>query len=120
MIKIDSVGWGKVKVNGKDYHQVLIVGDEVIERDKDKLESLFSTTHKIGEWEQEKLLFGNPEVILIASGWSGVLKVDEEFKSKIEEKEIELKVALTGRVVNEYNRLVEQGKKVNCLIHTTC
>jgi hypothetical protein len=120
MIKIDSVSWGKVKVDGKTYHQVLIIGDEVIERDKTKLEALFGTTHKIGEWEQEKLLSGNPEVILIASGWSGVLKIDEDFRKKVEDAGIELGVVLTPEVVKEYNHLIAEGKKVNCLIHTTC
>ena len=120
MVKIDSVSWGKVRVNSKDYHQVLIIGDEVIERDKEKLETLFGTTHKIGNWEQEKLLSNKPDVILIASGWSGILKVEEEFKNRISKLGIELKVVLTPRVAREYSQLVNQGKRVNCLIHTTC
>ncbi|MBM3205790.1 hypothetical protein FJZ41_03020 [Candidatus Shapirobacteria bacterium] len=59
-------------------------------------------------------------MILIASGWHGVLKVGEEFKKEIEDKEIELKVVLTGRMAKEYQNLTKQGKKVNALIHTTC
>lgn len=120
MIKIDNVSWGKVKVNGKEYHQVLIVGDEVVERDKPKLETLFGTTHVIGDWEQRLLLSENPEIILIASGWSGLLKVDEGFKDLLRTKGIELQVVLTPKIVSEYNRLVTEGKRVNCLVHTTC
>lgn len=120
MPKIDKVSWGKVKVDGKEYHQVLIVGNEVLERDKPKLENLFGTTHQIGDWEQEKFLSNQPEIILIASGWSGLLRVDDKFKKKVEDARIELRVVLTPKVVGEYNRLVEEGKKVNVLIHTTC
>ena len=120
MVKIEKISWGKVKVNNKDYHQVLIIGGEVLERDKIKLETLFGTTHKIGEWEQELLLSKNPDIILIASGWSGILKLDEEFKNLVARHGVELRVVLTPEVVKKYNHLIAEGKKVNCLIHTTC
>ncbi len=119
-MKIDSVSWGKVKVNGQQYHQALIVGNEVVERDKSRLESLFKTTHAIGDWEQEKLLSGNPEIILVASGWGGALRVDKRFADELAQKGIDLQVVLTPKVVAEYNLLVSKGKKVNALIHTTC
>lgn len=120
MPKIERVSWGKVKVDGQTYHQVLIVGDEVIERDKQKLEKLFGTTHQITDWERKKLLSGSPEIILIASGWSGILKVDEEFKKQIGKTRVELRTILTPKIVAEYNRLVGEGRKVNALVHTTC
>ena len=120
MPKIEKVFWGKVKIDGQTYHQALIVGDEVIERDKPKLEKLFGTTHQIGEWERHRLLSGKPEIILIASGWSGILKVDEGLKKQIAKLGIKLLVVLTPKIVTEYNRLVGEGRKVNALIHTTC
>lgn len=120
MVKIEKVSWGKVKINDQAYHQVLIIGEKVLERERDKLENLFGTTHQIGEWEQKLLLSENPDVILITSGWNGALKVMEEFKNKIEKKRIELKIVLTPKVMEEYQQLINQGKKVNCLIHTTC
>lgn len=120
MLKIEKVSWGKVKINGQTYHQALIIGEKILERDKDKLENLFGTTHQIGDWEQKLLLSENPEVILIVNGWSGLLKIDEEFKKKVEDTGIELRVVLTSEVVKEYNHLIAEGRKVNCLIHTTC
>lgn len=120
MPKIEKVSWGKVKVDGQDYRQVLIVGDEVLERESDKLHELFGTTHRLGDWEKEKLLSGNPKIILIASGWSGLVKIDEDFKNKLKEKRIELQVVLTPKIVRRYNQLIEEGKQVNALIHTTC
>ena len=120
MVKIEKVSWGKVKVNGKIYHQVLLIGDQVLERDKDKLETLFGTTHQIGNWEEDLLFSKNPDIILIASGWNGVLKVSQNFKARSAKLGIELKVVLTGKVVSKYNQLVSQGKQVNVLIHTTC
>lgn len=120
MVKINKVSWGKVRVDNKEYHQVLIVGGEVMERDKPKLESLFGTTHEIGDWEQEKLLSNNPEIVLVATGWSGLMKVDEEFKKKVEESGTELRTVLTPKVIGVYRRLTEERERVNALIHTTC
>ena len=118
--RIEKVSWGKVKIDGKTYHQVLIVGSEVFERDKPKLETLFGTTHQLGDWEKEKLVAGNPELILVASGWSGLLKIDPEFENLVRTKEIELRVVLTPKVISEYNQLLKDKKRVNVLIHTTC
>ena len=120
MPKIDQVKWGNVWVDKKKYHQVLIIGKKVLERDSKKLRELFNTTHEIGDWEKKLLVSGKPEIILIANGWDGVLKVRPEIKKEIKDKGIELKVLLTNQAVEEYNRLTREGKKVNALIHTTC
>jgi hypothetical protein len=118
VIKINKVFWGGVKVDGQDYHQVIIYGGKVEERDRDKLESIFGTTHRIGEWEIRKLKEGSPEVIMVASGFDGVLKVSDEDKKKF--GEVDLRVLKSEEAIREYNRLVEEGKKVNILVHTTC
>jgi len=120
MAEIDKIKWGNIWVNGEKYHQVLIVGEKVLEREGDKLRGLFGTTHRIGDWEKKLLLSGNPEVILIAHGWSGVLKVKSDFKDQIFKKGIELKVVLTGQAAEEYRRLVTERRRINALIHTTC
>lgn len=120
MLKIEKVSWAKVKINNQTYHQALLIGEKVLERDKDKLETLFRTTHEIGDWEQKELLSGQPSVILIASGWQGILKVSDDFQKKVEKKGMELKVVLTGRFLKEYQSLIKKGIKVNALIHTTC
>lgn len=120
MIKINSVEWGKIKINGQEFGQVLIVDDQVLERDSEKLHQLFDTTHKIGDWEVEQLVADNPEVIVVGNGWGGILKINEKLKIKIERLGIEVKFLKTPRAVEEYNKLVAEGKKVNALIHTTC
>jgi hypothetical protein len=118
--KIDKLSWGKVKVDGQDYHQVLLVGEKIIPREVDKLHQLFGTTHKIDAWEKKALLSGKPEVMIVASGWNGALKVDEEFKKACQKRGVDLRILLSQAAIKEYNRLVSEGKKVNALIHTTC
>lgn len=120
MPKIDKVKWGNAWVDGQKYHQALIIGGKVISREVDKLKQEHGTDHLVADWEQKMLLSENPEVILVAHGWSGVLKVGEEFRNEVKSRKIELKIVPTPKVVKEYNRLVKEGKRVNALIHTTC
>lgn len=120
MIKIDSVGWGNIIVNGQRYHEVLISGQNVESRDDERLENELGTDHAIGDWEIEKLLTGQPEIIIVGTGVAGVLKVSEKVKEKLVAGGAEVKVLLTPQAVSEFNRLVSDGKRVNVLIHTTC
>jgi len=119
-MKIESVGWRKVKIDGKEYWQVLIVGEKIIPRGVEKVKEVYGTDHVIASWEEELLFSGDPQVILIATGWSGVLKVNPKFKIQSSKLGIEVRKVLTPRVVREYNKLISEGKKVNALIHTTC
>ncbi len=120
MIQIDSVEWGKIVINGQEYNQVLIIGDEVFERDDKKLHQLFKTTHQIGDWEEKLLFSGKPKLIVIGNGFDGVLEASEKFKGQSERLGIELKILKSPQAVDEFNKLSKAGKKVNALIHTTC
>jgi len=120
MPKIEKVSWRKVKIDGKEYWQVLIVGEKVIPREVEKVKQVYGTDHVIADWEEKLLFSENPEVILIATGWGGVLKVNPKFKIQSSKLGIELKEVLTSKIIGEYNQLIFEGKKVNALIHTTC
>lgn len=83
MPKIASVEWAKITVDNQEYAQVLVVENEVIERDSNTLHRLFGTTHKMSDLEIEKLLGGKPEIIVIGNGWEGAMEVSQKFKIKL-------------------------------------
>lgn len=120
MPKIDSIGWRKIKIDGKEYWQVLIVGGEIIPREVEKVKRKYGTDHVIANWEKKLLLSKNPQVILIATGWGGILKVEDDFEAEIRKRGIKLEKVLTSKIKKEYNRLNAEGYRVNALIHTTC
>ncbi len=120
MLKIEKIDWGKIKINGKEYSQVIFCGEKVWPREEEKLRAKWGTSHRLGEWEEKKLLRGKPEVILVATGWEGVLKVGEEWREKVKKQGVELKEVLTGEFLTNYGQLVMAGRKVNGLVHTTC
>jgi hypothetical protein len=117
---INSTQFGEIIIDDKKYHQVLIVGDSVEERDYKKLEELFGTSHEIGDWEIKKLISNDPEIIIIGTGQTGAMEVDDEIVRKFKEVSIEIIVDITPKAIEIYNDQVKLGKKVNALIHTTC
>lgn len=119
-VKIDSAGWGEIVINGEKFFQAMVVGGKATSRDHERLEKLFGTTHVIPDWEQEKLLERDPEIIVIGDGWDSALRVSEEARARFKKAGAQIKILDTKRAVEEYNRLVEEGKRVNALIHTTC
>jgi len=120
MPHIDSTKFGEIIVDDKKYHQVLIIGDKIEERDWEKLKKLFDTAHKIGDWEIEKLLSNSPEIIIIGTGQDGAMAIDDEIVKKFRELSIETITDITPKAIEIYNEKIKQGKRVNALIHTTC
>lgn len=99
---------------------MLIINGQILERDSDKLSRLFGTSHQIGDWEVEKLLEQNPEIILIGTGQSGMLNVDQNFYEKVKDKDVEIITDITPKAIKIYNEKIKEGRRVNALIHTTC
>lgn len=119
---IDSTSFGTVTIDGTTYHQVLIIGDKIEERDWEKLKKLFDTSHEIGEWEVKELVSNKPEVIIIATGQDGAMGKELPAASlrKQAGESIEIVIEPTPKAIEIYNEKVKSGKRVNALIHTTC
>lgn len=118
-MKIDSTKFGSVVVNGKKYHDILIIGQKIIPRNYNLLKEKYGSGHKIASWELNLLLKENPEIIIIANGQNGVLQVDQIIEKKIKNKNIKLLILKTPEAIKKYNQLIKNNK-VNILIHTTC
>lgn len=117
---INSTKFGEIVIDNKKYSQVLIIDGVVFERDEKKLEELFGTTHQIGGWEIERLLEGNPEIIIVGTGQSGALQVEEMFLERMRKADVKIITAITPEAMKIYNEKAKQDKKINALIHTTC
>lgn len=120
MINFDKTWFGGVKINGQNFRDVIVVGEEIEERDDQRLHQLFGRAHWIGDWEVEKLLSNNPEIVIIGNGTGGLLEVTSEVEEKFKTAGVELRILLTPQAISEFNKLYQESKRVNALIHTTC
>ena len=116
---IDGTSFGNVVIDKHVYRDVLIVDGEIVERDLDLLHKLFGTGHVVSEEEIEMLKKGDPDLIVIGNGQSGVLRVSEKQINELKRK-CEVIVAETPEAIERINEGMKKGKKVNALIHVTC
>lgn len=119
-VYFDSSRFGEVVINGRSYGDVLVVGEDIKERDDSRLDRELGTDHLIGDWEVERLLSNNPEIVIIGAGTDGDLQVTPEVGEKFKKAEVKLIILTTHRAIREYNSLIKMGKRVNALIHSTC
>jgi hypothetical protein len=119
-MKIESLKFGEITIDGKKYHQIIIVGDEIIERNSIKLHKKFGTTHQMLEEEKVLLFKGEPKVVVIADGFDRQFEVSEDIRQKALEKKIELLILDTPTAVRKFNELKRHSDKINALFHTTC
>lgn len=118
MVKIDSVSFGEIVIDGKKYGDVLIVSGVVFQRDVGLLKKDFGTCHKISEEELKLLLREKPDFLVIGKGHNCGLEVKSDLAEKI--LPTNLIATDTKNAVIEFNRLYKEKKRVNALLHSTC
>jgi hypothetical protein len=113
MVKITSVSFGEVEINGKTYFSDMIVWwDGKIE---------FRTkSHTFGMSEFLKLAEKKPEIIVIGVGMNNMCRILDEVKQAAEDKKIEIYQELSPKAAKMFNGFIADRKKAVAVIHSTC
>ena len=111
---INSYSFGSIVIDGNKFSKDLIIFPEKINS---------SWRRKIGHLLLEddivEILDYKPELLIIGTGVSGLMKVDDKVKDKLKALGIEFVIKKTSEAVNEYNRIYKDKKAV-CALHLTC
>lgn len=111
---IEKYSFGYMTINGQPYdHDVLVSPGEVKKWWR-------KDGHNIAKEDLKKALEMNPEIIVIGTGASGMMKVAKEVQNYITTKKIEVAIEVTEKAKDVYNQLEGHGKKVAGLFHLTC
>ena len=111
---INSYSFGVITINGKKYRSDVIIYPEKIDEEWWREEG-----HNLCLEDIEELLEYKPDVLIIGTGYLGLMKVPEDIQSSIEEKDIEIHVLKTKDAVDKYNE-VNPSKKTVAALHLTC
>lgn len=110
---INEYSFGRIVINKKEYtSDVIILDNKII--DWWRGESHFCQIKDL------KDIPDNIEVLVIGTGESGVMKVDENVSKHFKEKSIKVIIEMTGTAVKTFNKLKEENKKVAAAFHLTC
>jgi hypothetical protein len=113
-MKIDSYTFGAIIINGKTYTSDVIIYPGRVDSTWWRKEG-----HLLQFADVEKALQARPEVLIIGTGYSGVMRVPAETVDRIAGRGIDVKVERTATAVDVFNDL--QGRKtVIAALHITC
>ncbi len=111
---IEAYRFGSYMIDGKEYRwDIKIINKRVIPWENRQ-------EHNIFVEDVEDLIKAKPEFIVIGTGASGLVKVNDEVKKIAEDKNIKLIKDKTPIAVEEFNRLEKEGKDVCAIMHGTC
>lgn len=113
VVRIDGTSFGSIIVDGKRYpHDVWVFTDGSIRRrDRD---------HEFTLDELDLLLEGNPKVVVVGTGQSGCVRIDEDAVREASSRGIKLISDVTPNALERYNEAVGAGRRVAGAFHTTC
>ncbi|GEM_PF-3546317 len=77
-------------------------------------------THRVTLEEAREMVDAGTEILIIANGWDGAVRVDPEVLSPGALPGVIVEVLRTGEAVARYRQLRRQGSKVALLLHSTC
>ncbi len=115
MVKIEKIEFGNIEIEGKNYggKDLYVYWDgEINERIKSHI---FSKREFLDLLKRRDF-----DVIIVATGFYGVVKIEREVFSLAKKGGKELLTLKTEEACKTFNNLVEEGKKVLLVLHSTC
>lgn len=111
---IDSYDFGRIVINGRRYTTDLIVFPDRVKDGWWRREG-----HGLQIEDLDEVVQDNPEVLIVGTGYSGLMKVPAETREYVKSKGIELIAQRTAEACKTFNRLVK-SKKIVAALHLTC
>jgi hypothetical protein len=113
-MNIDSYSFGKMVIEGKIYQSDLIIYPEKVDPSWWRKEG-----HKVQLEDLTAILAVSPEVLIIGTGYMGLMKVPDELRKELLKRNIELYVEKSSRAVEIFNSINTKRKTV-AAFHLTC
>jgi len=118
-IKKFNIEWGKISFDGSALRDIIFADGKVMERDYNRIRAKYDTSHVVDEDEAKLLLKGNPQEVVIGTGFTGGLKLNPSAEALLKQRTA-LIVMLSPQAVELLNDKLKRNIRVNALIHTTC
>jgi hypothetical protein len=112
---IDSYDFGEIVIDGRRY-----TSDVIVFPDRVKADWWRKMGHQLCVEDIEEALEEKLDVLVVGTGYSGLVKVLSETEKYVRSRGVELIVQRTGEAYKTFNRLVQSGKRVAAALHLTC
>jgi hypothetical protein len=114
---IESYDFGVIVIDGKRYTSDVIVFPERVIDDWWRKEG-----HRLHLDDLKEILEPKqrPEVLLVGTGYYGIMKISPEAENALKSEGIELMVQPTREAFQTFNELLKSGRRVAGAFHLTC
>jgi hypothetical protein len=114
MNKIDSYRFGQIGINDRKYTADVIIFPDRVQNDWWRDDS-----HQLTLKDIVPIFNEEPEVLLVGTGASGMMRVSPEVEKEARGRHIQLIIQPTGEACEIYNQL-SQTQRVIAALHLTC
>ena len=112
---IENYNFGNIRINDKTYSNDVIIFPEEVFPNWWRKEG-----HNLNIEDLEKVIKRKPDILIIGTGYNGLMKVHQNLISQMEKIGIKIIARKSRDAVNEYNTLVKGNQKVAAALHLTC
>jgi len=113
-MKIEHYSFGKITIDGKTYTSDVIIYPGRVDSSWWRKEG-----HYLQVLDLIDVINTKPDILIIGTGYSGVMVVPKETISHLESRGIEVHIERTEKAVELFNKL-QKDKKVIAALHLTC
>ena len=114
-LKVESYGFGRIRIDGKTYHEDLIIlPDRVLESWRR------ARGHELRLDDLKEVLDADIDCLVIGTGYYGMVKVLDEVVEYFEKKGVEVVIKPTREACEAYNERVDAGRRAALALHLTC
>jgi hypothetical protein len=113
-LRIDSFTFGNITIEGKTY-----TSDVIVYPDRVETSWLREEEHRPQIREFFDIVKSEPEILIIGTGYAGVLSVPDQIRNYLTSKGIEVRVEKTKHAIEMFNEL-RNKEKVVAVLHITC
>ncbi len=115
IVKIDSYSFGNIVINGKAYTSDVIIYCDRVDA------SWWRKEGHLLQWQDiNDIVKTKPDILIVGSGYSGVMSVSPELVDHIAALGIDVKVEKTTKAVELFNSLQGKTSRVIAVLHITC
>ena len=114
-MKIRDYAFGRIDIDGTVYTSDVIVYPEYVQAHWRRKEG-----HSLSVDDLADVLRDPPQVLVIGTGYYGVMRVPVATLEALRTRGIEPRVMKTGEAVAELNRLQREAARVAAALHLTC
>ena len=114
-MNIEYYAFGHITIDDKRYDKDVIIVPQKVWGHWWRQES-----HNLAVADLEKVFEACPEILIVGTGFFGLMQVSDETRQEIERQGIELQVLPTRDAWKVYNQFSAAERKVAAAFHLTC